>query len=143
MPVKDNYKDLLNFRNLKSTKQRNAILEELESSVRPLTAEDLFLNLKEKNISISMSTVYRVLDTLVKNGIAQQTSLPQTNKAFYELKQKEHHHHLICIKCEKMLHLDGCPLNDYVKQLEKQSGFSIEGHTLEIYGYCDKCTPED
>ena len=48
MPVKDNYKDLLNFRNLKSTKQRNAILEELESSVRPLTAEDLFLNLKEE-----------------------------------------------------------------------------------------------
>ncbi len=143
MSAKGNYKELLNNKNLKSTRQRNAILCELENSVRPLTAEDLFLNLKDKNISISMSTVYRVLDTLVNSGLVLQSSLHKSNRAFYELKRKEHHHHLVCIKCEKMLHLDGCPLNEYVKLLEKQSGFTIQGHTLEIFGYCDNCKVDE
>ena len=133
------YREILRKRNLRSTRHRTAILAELEKSRFPVSAEYLFINLKEKNISISMSTVYRVLDTLVENGLVIQSNLPGANKAVYEVNKKEHHHHLICIKCRNMFSVEGCPLSEYEKSLENRFGFSVKGHTLKIFGYCNEC----
>ncbi|NMA66606.1 MAG: transcriptional repressor [Clostridiaceae bacterium] len=139
MKTEKDYKEMLRKRNLRSTRHRKSILAELEKSKLPMTAEDLFIKLKSKNISISISTVYRVLDVLVENGLAIQSNLPGANKAIYALNNKEHHHHLICIKCRDVYSLEGCPLKDYERSLENRLGFSIEGHTLEIFGYCQEC----
>lgn len=139
MSCKDPYKELLRTGNLKSTKHRNALLEALESSGFPLTAEDLFLKLKEKNVSISLSTVYRILETLVDKGFVSRSQLADENKALYELSHKDHHHHLRCVKCRQILPVDGCPLKEYEQLLEDRFGFTVKGHNLEVFGYCEKC----
>lgn len=139
MPREEPYKELLKSGNLKSTKHRNDILEALEKNALPLTAEDLYINLKEKGVSISLSTVYRGLETLVEKGLAIRSNLADENKAVYELSHNEHRHHLLCIKCRKVLPLDGCPLEDYEKLLEDRFGFMVKGHKLEIFGYCERC----
>mgnify|MGYP001016173531 CR=1 FL=1 len=139
MSGKDTYKDLLKTGNLKSTKHRNALLETLEQSGLPLTAEELFLRLKEKNVSISLSTVYRILETLVDKGFVIRSQLATGNKALYELSHKDHHHHLHCVRCRQIFPVDGCPLEDYEQLLADRFGFTVTGHNLEVFGYCEKC----
>ncbi|MCX7772411.1 MAG: transcriptional repressor [Clostridia bacterium] len=139
MPCEGHYKDLLKGGNLKNTRQRASILKALENAGQPITAEDIYLLLKDDKVSISLSTVYRVLDTLVEKGLALKNTMTDNPKAFYELKNHEHRHHLLCVGCHKMLPVDGCPLKDYEKLLEEKFGFSVKGHKLEVFGYCEGC----
>lgn len=133
------YKDLLKKENLRNTKHRNSVLEVIEENGQPVTAETIFLKLKEQGVSISLSTVYRVLDVLLNKGLVVKTSVTDENRALYELNNMEHKHHLLCVKCRKMLSIHGCPLEEYEKALEEELGFSIKGHKLEMYGLCESC----
>lgn len=135
-----NSSELLRSSNLKSTKHRIAILEILKGSKLPLSAEDIYIMLRKDNVSISLSTVYRVLEVLHEKEIVARVSIPDDSRAAYELCINEHHHHLMCIKCRKILPLEGCPLEEYEKLLEDRFGFTVKGHNLEVYGYCDSCS---
>ena len=137
------YKDLLKKENLRSTKHRNSILEEMEKAGQPATVETIYLKLKERGVAISLSTVYRVLEALLGKGLVVKTNVNDDSKALYEINNMEHKHHLLCVKCRKMLPVDGCPLEDYEKALEEKLGFSIKGHKLEMFGYCKSCKYQD
>ena len=76
MESNKNYEDILKNGNLKATKHRYAILEVLERNESPVTAEDLYIKLKEQGVSISLSTVYRGLETLHEKGIVIRSNLP-------------------------------------------------------------------
>lgn len=143
MGFKEPYQDVLKKKNLKATKHRYTILKALESNKLPVTAEDLYFRLKEKGISISLSTVYRSLETLHEKDIVLKSNLPDYNKAVYEYNNNEHRHHMICIKCHKMQPVTGCPLEEYEKLIESKFNFTVKGHNLEVYGYCNGCGCEE
>jgi len=136
---KDRYGKLLKKENLRNTSHRQSILETLESFGEPVSAETLYLALKDKGISISLSTVYRALDVLVEKNIIAKTDFTDNNKSMYEIRQEGHKHHLVCVKCKKIIPVTGCPFHDYASRLEKQFDFSITGHRLEMFGYCREC----
>jgi Fur family ferric uptake transcriptional regulator len=133
------YGNILKREGLKNTKHRNAVLEVLEDSGQPVTAEQIFLELKGKEISINLSSVYRILESLVSRGLAIKSNITGESKASYELNRSEHKHHLICSGCKKMIPIDGCPLEEYENQLKAKTDFDITGHKLEIFGYCKEC----
>lgn len=139
MEDKDRYGKLLKKENLRNTSHRQSILEILESFGEPVSAETLYLALKDKGISISLSTVYRALDVLVEKNIIAKTDFTDNNKSMYEIRQEGHKHHLVCVKCKKIIPVTGCPFHDYASRLEKQFDFSITGHRLEMFGYCREC----
>jgi len=135
----DTYKGLLHSNGLKNTKRRNLILDILAQTEQPLTVDQIFLELKQKDISINISTVYRIVETMVSRDLVIKTNLNGESKTFFELNRKEHGHHIICMNCKQMFWLDDCPLDDYCDLLQEKTGFDITGHKLEIYGYCQKC----
>lgn len=135
----DTYEEVLKSNGLKSTKHRNEILDLISKSENPMTADDIYINLKNRNVSINLSTVYRILDTLVSKKIIIKSNITGDNKALYEYNRQEHRHHLICSGCKKMFTIDGCPLEEYEKSLSSKLGFDITGHKLEIFGYCKEC----
>ncbi len=135
----DKYSDILKSTGLKNTRHRNSILEILESCENPLSAEQIFLDLKEKNISINLSSVYRTLENLVAKGLLTKSNLNGDNRALFEFNRMEHKHHLICSGCRKIVPVDECPLEMYEKLLQDKTGFDVTGHKLEIYGYCQDC----
>lgn len=137
------YKGILKKENLRNTKHRNSILEVIENYRQPITVEAIYLALKEQGVSISLSTVYRVLDALLDKALIAKTNITDDNKAMFEINNMEHKHHLLCVKCRKMLSVDGCPLEEYEKSLEEKLGFSIKGHKLEMFGLCKSCKDED
>lgn len=133
------YKDLLKSNGLKNTKRRNSILEVLAMSAQPITVDQVFLELQQNNVSINISTVYRILETLSSKGLILKTNIIGENKSLFELNQLEHKHHFICLGCKQMLSVDDCPFEQYGKLLQDKMGFNVTGHKLEIYGYCQNC----
>ncbi|MBK5243433.1 MAG: transcriptional repressor [Eubacteriaceae bacterium] len=137
------YKEVLNHKGLKNTRHRNSILELLETSTQPLTADQIYLALVNQKISINLSTIYRVLNTLVENGLIIKTNTVSDNKTLFELNSFEHKHHLVCMECKKITMVDECPFEEYEKKLKEKMGYTILGHKLEIYGVCKSCREKE
>jgi Fur family ferric uptake transcriptional regulator len=75
----------------------------------------------------------------VSKGLVTKSNITGDNKALYEINNLDHTHHLICSGCKKMFSVDGCPLEEYEKQLMVKMDFDITGHKLEIFGVCKDC----
>ena len=80
MGAKKNYNDILKNRNLKVTKHRYAILESLEKSKLPVSAESLYIELKKKGISISLSTYTGVWRHCIKKVLLLKAYCQITTK---------------------------------------------------------------
>ena len=133
-----NYTEILKREGMKSTRHRNAILLFLEQSEQPITAEELYISLREKTASINLSTVYRTLDIFVSKNLVLKSTMDD-GKARYELNHHEHKHHLFCVGCHKVISIEDCPMGELQEILKKKIDFDVTGHKLEIYGYCHNC----
>ena len=139
MKKNTNYGDDLKHSGLKNTKNRTVILEILEQSEQPIAAEQVYFELKEKDISINLSTVYRTLEALADRSLVTKLSIVGDSRTLFEYNRMVHRHYLVCIRCRKILAINHCPLESYEKFLEKETNFSIAGHKLDVYGYCPEC----
>lgn len=133
------YSSILKRVGLKNTKHRNDILEIIDNSDQPINAEQIFFQLKNKKVDINLSSVYRILESLVSKNLLLKSNIPGASKALYELNRSEHIHYLICSSCKKMFSVAGCPIEEYEKQIASEKDFEITGHKLEIYGICKEC----
>ncbi|MBI3793733.1 MAG: transcriptional repressor [Nitrospinae bacterium] len=124
---------------LRHTKQREEILSALFSSKKHVTAEELFDILRSKVAGIGYATVQRNLNLLRECGLAEEVKIGN-QKARYEPKRgKEHHDHLICLKCGRFIEVNDPRLEKLQDGLAKANGFAPLRHKLEIYGTCAKC----
>lgn len=124
---------------LKNTKHRIVLIELLSKSDELLSAQEIYHQLAKKHIGINLSTVYRTLDVLVESKIINRVMIEGEKQAFYEYNSDVHHHFLICRGCNKIISIYSCPLDDYERKLEEESGFHITGHRVEFFGYCSEC----
>lgn len=122
---------------LKSTRQRSAILSCLASAKEPMSAEDVFLQLKTDFPTLALSTVYRNLEQFAEHGMLRRENLADGILRYSAL--SEHGHYLICTQCNKKIRLSDCPLASLEKDLAKETGFEIDSHSLTIYGKCPHC----
>lgn len=119
---------------LKHTRQRGQVMELLEKAEKPLSAVDIA---KEAG-AISLSTVYRILDSFEDCHLVEKITLPSCDTAFYKLSSGTHTHYATCLSCHKQIPLSFCPIEE-LKLVEDNEEFTITGHKLELYGYCREC----
>lgn len=119
---------------LKITPIRVQLLDALEHAQSPVRVKDILKTLKSDIV-----TVYRNLEMLIKAGLALQVFLDQS-EAYFELMGKQHHHHAVCENCGCVADIHGLDHKKFDEQALKASGFaSINRHSLEFFGLCDKC----
>ena len=135
----NNIECIFNRANLRITRHRKLAFTLLAQSKEPLTAESLFIQMRENDSSVSLSTVYRIIDVFLEKGLADRASLMDEGRALYEVADGSHHHHLRCLGCNHTLVVEGCPLEEYERMLEKTTRFRVTGHRLELTGYCSEC----
>lgn len=136
------YREMLAGKGLKNTKARALVLEILDHASNPITVDEIFLTAKKNEPSINLSTVYRTVDTLVKNAFLINATLMEDSRSRYEYNRMEHKHHLVCVSCNRMIPVKGCPIDEYARILCSREGFEPAGHRLEIYGICSSCKKE-
>lgn len=134
------YETWLKNSELKVTKPRLFVLEALEQAEGFLTADDIYTSAIEQSVDLSLSTVYRVLEQLTHKHMVSPLTLENQVRTVYELAHDKHAHHLICLSCGKVIHMQHCPVRAYKDKVETDHGFKIEKHTLDFYGYCADCS---
>jgi Fe2+ or Zn2+ uptake regulation protein len=133
----EKYVKLLKENSIKITPQRLEILKYLDGHRTHPTVEQIYTELKEKNPSLSKTTVYNSLEILKNHGIIQSITI-SGSESRYDFKHGMHHHFL-CKKCGEITDIDvECP--NLGKMLE--CGHKVE----EVHGYfkgiCKKCLKE-
>lgn len=123
---------------LKVTVPRLEILELFErSSVRHLSAEDVYRSLLQKERDIGLATVYRVLTQFEQAGLLQRHHF-ESGKAVFELNDSTHHDHIVCMQCGRVEEFFDEEIERRQARIAKSRGFEIRAHSLYLYADCAK-----
>lgn len=134
-------KKKLQSQNYKLTPQREVTLRVmLENQVDHLSAEDVFMLVKERFPDIGLATVYRTLDLLCDLNILHKVNFGD-GVARYEIRdeKKRHHHHLVCVECGCVVEMEDNWLGPLEEKIEQEYGFQILDQRLIIQGKCGPC----
>jgi Fur family ferric uptake transcriptional regulator len=126
---------------LKVTLPRMKILEILESSgQRHMSAEDIYKMMLESNEEIGLATIYRVLTQFEAAGLVVRHHF-ESGQAVFEINEGEHHDHLVCVKCGKVVEFMDETIERRQKEIARQNGFTLTDHNMILYGECSdkKC----
>jgi len=122
---------------LRVTPQRQAIIQVLEESDRPLNVEEILSRMAGYRSGIP--TVYRNLQQFAEQGWVESMVGSDQVMRFVRCHSSEHHHHLQCEGCGRMVEVEGCGLGKALKHMETESGFLITRHQLQLFGLCPAC----
>jgi len=123
---------------LKTTLPRLKILNLFEnSSVRHLSAEDVYKELINENEDIGLATVYRVLTQFEQAGLLERHHF-ESGKAVFELKTEGHHDHLVCMQCGRVEEFYDAEIEKRQLAIAKERGFKLQEHSLSLYAECTR-----
>lgn len=138
----DRIKQQLHAHNYKLTPQREATVRVLlENEEDHLSAEDVYLLLKERSPEIGLATVYRTLELLNELKIIHKINFGD-GVARYDLNAEgaeRFHHHLVCIHCGSVDEIMEDLLGEVEKKVERDFDFQIIDHRLTFHGICYRC----
>lgn len=117
------------------TEQRKRLASLFANSDGYLSPKDVYEYMKDKYPGVSFDTVYRNLRLLCEMGVLEQFYLNEGLK-FKARCLSHHHHHMICLGCEKTYTFEYCPMPDVTGLPEH---FKVVNHRFEIFGYCADC----
>ncbi len=137
--AKKEFKKYIKEKNLKFTQQRETILDEILNTKGHFQVEDIVHNIKNKNINVSRATVYRTLNILKDMGLVTEV-IKFDNKTIYEISLKDHHDHLICTNCGKIIEFHEEEIEKLQDKICKNYQFTPSFHRLEIFGLCKECS---
>ena len=124
---------------LKATLHRLKILDIFRrSDVRHLSAEDVYRALIGEEIDIGLATVYRVLTQFEQAGILSRSQF-DGGKAIFELNDGDHHDHMVCTHCGKVVEFTNPEIEALQHKVADENGFKIESHAMVLYGVCNGC----
>lgn len=130
--------DELKNAGLKATLPRLKVLSLFENSVeRHLSAEDVYKILLNTGEDVGLATVYRVLTQFEQAGLLVRHHF-ESGKAVFELNQGGHHDHIVCVKCGRVEEFYDEEIEKRQKLAATDRGFSMQDHSLTIYGVCSK-----
>lgn len=119
------------------TSQRTAVFEYLSSVEHHPTAEEIYLAVKPRLPRISLATVYKNLEALIKCEVVSKLTYGDA-AARYDIRT-DHHYHARCLSCGKVWDLDAVEGSAWLKQIKPQAGFEVKDYRLEILGHCRDC----
>jgi Fur family transcriptional regulator, ferric uptake regulator len=124
---------------LKSTRQRDKILQVFVAAGRHLSAEELYLLIKKTDRGIGYATVYRTLKLLTLAGLAHERRFEDGVTRFEFNAAEGHHDHLICIRCGRIIEFENEQIEALQRGVAKKNKFQVHSHKLELYGHCAGC----
>lgn len=113
-------------------------LAELASGGEDFTVEDLWHDLLHDDPHMGRATVFRAIEMLVGQGLLNRIEFANGTHS-YRVCRREHHHHLTCIQCHRVVDIDVCIPGNLIKSIGKRTDFIIEGHSLALFGLCSDC----
>lgn len=129
----------LNQKGLRLTRPRQIVLSIMEAAIVPLSPQTIHQRALDRGEKIGLVTVYRTLDLLDEFGLVRRVH-SQEECHGYLLASPGHHHHLVCHSCKQAVEFPGSEdLSGIVQRVQRQTGYQVNDHLLELYGLCPVC----
>lgn len=132
------YTRYLAKKGLRSTHQRDLIVQEFFRKHQHMTVEELWERVRRADPKIGYATVYRTLKLLNECGLALKREFGG-REARFEHVTPHHHDHLICLECGEIAEFENDRIEGLQERISKKHRFRLVQHKLELYGYCEKC----
>jgi Fur family transcriptional regulator, ferric uptake regulator len=123
----------------KLTKARQVVLSAIEQAGGHVTSTDVLERVGGLDNNIGRASVFRTLDLFTRLSIIRPTYIGTSMTPYYVLMPEGHHHHIICIICNRVIEFEDCGLEAMAAVLENRLNVKLTGHLLEFYGRCDQC----
>lgn len=118
----------------RQTKNKRALIERLGRSRAPVSVQELV-----QALGVNKTTIYRELEAFTASGEVSVVDFGDGQKR-YELTPEGHHHHAVCMGCQRVVELEIEPSIAKLEQaVKKQSGFKLSKHQIEFFGLCKSC----
>ena len=123
---------------LKATLPRLKIINLFETStMRHMTAEDVYRQLLSEGLDIGLATIYRVLTQFEQAGLLVRHHF-ESGKAVFELNEGHHHDHLVCMQCGRVEEFYEPDIEKRQQKIARERGFEVREHALYLYAECVK-----
>lgn len=123
---------------IRLTGPRLHVLEALALEPDDATAQQIHARLRAAGRTTGLATVYRTLAILSEHGLIDALT-HRPGESCYRLCSPEHHHHLVCSSCHRVVELQGCDLDAWLEKVSSNHGFVATEHHLEVTGLCSSC----
>jgi Fur family ferric uptake transcriptional regulator len=131
--------EYLSGQGLKSTNQRDQILQIFVNAGSHLSAEELYSRVKKSHPRIGYATVYRTLKLLAEAGLAEERRFEDGFTRYEYRSSDAHHDHLICTRCGGIIEFENERIEELQSDVARKKHFQVLSHKLEIYGLCSSC----
>jgi Fur family ferric uptake transcriptional regulator len=137
-PVAETGRTAFSLAGTRATGQRALILEIIQQGRGHLDADEIYRQARAKQPRLSLSTVYRTLQTLKKLGLVEEVHIDDTHH-HYEVKQAAEHHHLVCVGCGRVIEFHYPFARQIKKRVADAKDFDITDTEVRVSGYCSHC----
>jgi Fur family ferric uptake transcriptional regulator len=122
---------------LELTRSQERILHLLQELHRSTSAQDIYVELRNRSQGVGLATVYRALDALKLAGAVQVRTLGSGESLYSNIQEDKHH--LTCVYCQESIPIAECPVDQLETKLQETHQFKVYYHTLEFFGVCSAC----
>lgn len=123
----------------RSTRQRTAVSQALDSADGFRSAQDLHAELRSRGDAVGLTTVYRTLQAMADAG---EVDVLRTDdgESVYRRCGDTHHHHVVCRSCGRTVEVEGPAVERWAQEVARAHGFTEVSHTVEVFGRCRDCS---
>jgi Fur family ferric uptake transcriptional regulator len=93
--------------------------------------------------SVGRASVYRTLERLEQLHLVQRVEVGGDAAGYERLDPEEHHHHLICERCNRLVPFADRPLERAIEAVAHQVDFEVAAHDVVLRGRCPDCKTAD
>jgi Fur family ferric uptake transcriptional regulator len=120
------------------TQSRLAVLKVLAETESYADVATIYRLGKQSLPRLGRVSVYRTLELLCELGLARKVHSPDGCHSFGRADRAEGHY-LICQQCGQITEFPCLGLEELLQTVEKQSGYTIREHMLQLEGLCPNC----
>jgi Fur family ferric uptake transcriptional regulator len=136
--AKTTWQAYLRKKGLKTTQQREAIVDAFLRSTGHVALEDLLARARRTHPGVGLATVYRSVKLLEEAGLAASRQFESGHTLYEATQGRSHHDHLICQRCGFIVEFESDEIERLQESAARKMGFNVLRHRHELFGLCEK-----
>lgn len=125
---------------LRQAEARERVVELLAGEPCALSAVEIEAALKAQGRRVGLASIYRALELLNEHGLLERVPVgPGLTRFERSHPGGEHHHHLVCDRCGKLVAFDDPGLERAIERVSERLGMQVEHHEVLLRGACQDC----